>query len=81
MATRNLARLLSAFAMSMSPTWGVASSLPELDCVIEPNMTVELSSRADGIIENLLVERGDRVTAGQVVAKLDSRVEAASVAY
>ncbi len=47
--------------------------------MIEPNVLVELSSRADGIINRLFVERGDQIDAGQVVAKLDSRVEQAAV--
>ena len=49
------------------------------DCVVEPNMVVELSSRVDGIVESVLVERGDRVEAGQVIAKLESGAEAAAV--
>ncbi len=61
------------------PTLPAAAQVQELDCVIEPNVLVELSSRADGIIDRLFVERGDQVDAGQVVAKLDSRVEQAAV--
>jgi RND family efflux transporter MFP subunit len=53
----------------------------EFDCVVEPGMVVELSSRVDGIIESMLVERGDRVEAGQVVARLESGAEAAAVAH
>ncbi len=60
-------------------TFPAAAQVQELDCVIEPNVLVELSSRADGIIDRLFVERGDRVDVGQVIAKLDSRVEQAAV--
>ena len=52
-----------------------------LDCVIEPGMVVELSSRVDGILETMLVERGDRVEADTVIAMLESGAESASVEY
>ncbi len=61
------------------PALPAVAQVQELDCVIEPNVTVELSSRADGVIDQLFVERGDRVDAGQTIAKLDSRVEQAAV--
>jgi len=50
-----------------------------LDCVIEPSILVELSSQVRGVIENVYVERGDFVQKGQLVAKLMSGVEKASV--
>jgi RND family efflux transporter MFP subunit len=51
------------------------------DCVIEPSMVVELSSRVDGIIETMLVERGDTIEPDTVVAKLESGAEAVAVAH
>src|SRR5918996_2665829 len=53
--------------------------LPEFDCIIEPNMTVKLSSPVAGVIESINVDRSDPVEAGQVVAKLQSGVEEALV--
>jgi len=50
-----------------------------LDCVIEPSMLVELSSQVRGVLENVYVERGDFVKKGQLVARLMSGVEQASV--
>jgi RND family efflux transporter MFP subunit len=64
----------------MLPLLPAAAQVQEPDCLIEPTLMVELSSRADGVIDQLFVERGDRVDAGQVIAKLDSRVEEAAVA-
>lgn len=49
------------------------------DCLIEPNQTVELRSPVEGVIHNVLVKRGDRVQAGQVLVQLDSTVEQSSV--
>ncbi|MEM8645890.1 MAG: efflux RND transporter periplasmic adaptor subunit [Pseudomonadota bacterium] len=47
----------------------------ELDCVIEPKQTVKLGSAADGILSDVMVERGDIVKKGDEVAKLDSELE------
>lgn len=49
------------------------------DCVIEPFVSTELGSSATGILEELLVDRGDRVTKGMVVARLRSDLEQATL--
>ena len=46
-----------------------------LDCVIEPRSIVDLGSHAEGILVETMVERGDRVTEGQPLLKLDSTME------
>ncbi|NJD35997.1 MAG: efflux RND transporter periplasmic adaptor subunit [Betaproteobacteria bacterium] len=51
----------------------------ELECLVEPYMTVNVGSSVDGVLEQVTVNRGDRVYKGQVVAKLQSGVEAAAV--
>lgn len=48
------------------------------DCLIEPLQTVELGSPVTGLLEKVLVRRGDRVKKGQVVAILDSKAEQAA---
>ncbi|MCU7796881.1 MAG: efflux RND transporter periplasmic adaptor subunit [Candidatus Thiodiazotropha sp. (ex Myrtea spinifera)] len=53
----------------------------ELDGVIEPSMSVALSSRIDGILESVDVDVGDVVTKRQVLAQLESQVEQAALAY
>ena len=57
----------------------IADEKALLDCVIEPSMLVELSSQVRGVLENVYVERGDFVKKGQLVARLMSGVEQASV--
>ena len=47
------------------------------DCLIEPNQKVDLGSPVTGLLEQVLVKRGDRVKKGQVLARLESRVETA----
>jgi len=59
----------------------VSLEVPELDCVIEPHMVIDLSSRTDGIVETIEVERGDVVEVGQVVVQLEASVERAAAEY
>ena len=51
----------------------------ELECLVEPHMLVNVGSSVDGVLEQVLVNRGDQVRRGQVVARLQSGVEAAAV--
>ena len=56
-----------------------AQSLQPLGCLIEPHRVVELGSPVIGVIESIMVERGDRVKKGQVIAVLRADVERAAV--
>jgi RND family efflux transporter MFP subunit len=58
-----------------------AADKKTLDGVIEPFMTVELSSRIDGILETVSVDVGDSIAKNQVVAKLEAEVELAALEY
>lgn len=55
------------------------SGSESLDCVIEPHELVEIGSPVRGVLEQVHVERGDLVDAGQPVAELESAVERAQV--
>jgi multidrug efflux pump subunit AcrA (membrane-fusion protein) len=50
-----------------------------LGCLIEPYSVSDLGSPVVGVIEQMLVERGDRVHAGQPLAILRADVERVSV--
>jgi membrane fusion protein, multidrug efflux system len=50
-----------------------------LECLLEPHMAVNVGSPVDGVLERVMVDRGDTVRRGQVVARLQSGVEAAAV--
>ena len=50
-----------------------------MDCIIEPFEIVDLGSPVTGVIQAVVVERGELVSAGQIVAKLESKVEEAAV--
>jgi len=51
----------------------------ELDCLVKPEMYVELSSPVESVLEEILVEIGDTVTTGQPLARLEASVEKARV--
>ena len=51
----------------------------ELDCLIEPREKVVLAAPVIGVVESVLVDRGDRVEPGQVLATLEASVERATV--
>ncbi len=55
------------------------STVPSLDCFIEPFITVNLGSEVVGIIKELEADRGDFVEKGQVLARLDTCVEEATL--
>jgi membrane fusion protein, multidrug efflux system len=60
---------------------GVVRSADEYhECMIEPYREVKISSQVSGIVDEVLVERGDIVKKGQIVATLRSGVEKANVA-
>lgn len=45
------------------------------DCVMEPAAMARLAATSEGLLERIDVDRGDRVSRGQVVAVLESSVE------
>ena len=50
------------------------------DCLIKPYVVVNVSSAVEGILDTVMVDRGDLVQKGQVLAKLESDAEQAAVA-
>ena len=48
-------------------------------CLIQPDSEAEIGSPVVGVVDSILVERGDKVKKGQVLARLRSHVEAASL--
>lgn len=51
-----------------------------LDCLIKPNVVVNVSSAVEGILDTVTVDRGDLVKQGQVLARVESSAEQAMVA-
>ena len=50
------------------------------DCVMEAKSTIELQSSEEGILDRVLVKRGHRVKAREIVARLDSEQETLTTA-
>jgi RND family efflux transporter MFP subunit len=67
----------ASFALNAAAQSGRANGA--LECLVEPSLVVNVGSPVDGVIEKVLVDRGAQVHKGQVVARLQSGVEAASV--
>ena len=73
-------RLISFAFLACTATLAAAQSPGGMSCVVEPHLVTQVGSPVDGVIERVLVDRGDFVTSGQVVAKLRSGVEEAEIA-
>ena len=72
--------LAAAMALSQVAQAGTAPAAAQpLGCLIEPFSVSDLGSPVVGVIEQVLVERGDRVRAGQPLARLRADVEKGSV--
>lgn len=50
-----------------------------MGCLVEPDRVADVGSQSIGVLERLMVERGDQVVSGQVLARLSAQVERASV--
>jgi RND family efflux transporter MFP subunit len=62
-----------AFVLAAGP----AVALDE--CLIEPWKVIQLGARSTGVLETLIIDRGEEVAAGQLVASLNSEIERASL--
>jgi membrane fusion protein, multidrug efflux system len=72
---------IAAILYSPLTAFAGKAEMSELDCYIEPHCTVKLGSEVTGVIESIEVERGDFVKKGQVLVKLRSGVEEATVDF
>lgn len=57
-----------------------AKAKDSYDCMIEPRAKVAFGSQVPGILDEVLVDRGDFIKKGQVLARLKSGIEGAIVA-
>jgi len=51
----------------------------QFDCLIQPKMVLKLGTSVPGLLSEMLVDRGDIIKKGDVVARLESGVEQAAV--
>jgi RND family efflux transporter MFP subunit len=82
-AARQCRRVLISALMLLMAVFAITKTAPavaaELDCLVKPEMYVELSSPVESVLEDILVEIGDTVKQGQPLAQLESSVEQAKV--
>lgn len=70
-----------AVLTAVGPQGGGDTLNVEYDGLIEPSVTVKISSAVDGLIESTPVDRGDVVKKGDIVAMLESSVETSTRNY
>lgn len=73
-----LAMLLSSFAARAHAQEGMFPEEP-LDCIVRPKDVTELTSEEEGVLTEILVDRDQVVRRGQVVARLDDRLQESAV--
>ncbi len=70
--------LLISALLLISPLLN-AGDKTTLDCLVKPEMYIDISSPVDGVLESVFVNKTDTIKKGQVLAKLKATVEAANV--
>lgn len=73
--SKGRASFIAAALAVANAAWGAQP----IGCIIEPDRVAEVGSPVIGVIQNVLVERGDVVRKGQVLAVLRNDVERAAV--
>jgi membrane fusion protein (multidrug efflux system) len=51
----------------------------EMECLLEPHLVANVGSPVEGTLSHVLVDRGAQVAKGQIIARLNSSVEAANL--
>ncbi len=74
-----LCSLLLPGLLSMVGAVEAADDSEDLECVVTPYRVLDLSSGVSGRLDRVLVERAERVSAGQELAYLESQVEHANL--
>lgn len=72
--------LVALIGFGLAILGGPSAHGADLDCLIVPKDIVTVSSPVPGLLDTVLVERGDLVTDGQILATLESSVKKAEVA-
>ncbi len=76
---KKLIALLTLISSLGSFSLAAAAPPAELDCLVKPEMYIELSSPVDTTMKAMLVKPGDFIEIGQPLVQLESSVEGAKV--
>jgi RND family efflux transporter MFP subunit len=71
--------LSSAMAISTPSTAQEAKTDAGFECLVQPKMVLKLGTPVPGLISEVLVDRGAILKKGDVIARIESSVEAATV--
>lgn len=72
--------LLLAYQQLITPAIAFAAvETTVLDCLVKPEMYIDISSPVNGVLESVLVKKTDIITKGQILAQLNAAVELARV--
>lgn len=74
---KHITSLVTFIMMSSSPVNAQESTT--LDCLVKPEMYIDISSPVDGILDSVLVKKAEFIKKKQDLVKLESSVEAARV--
>lgn len=72
-------RWILGLSVTMSLAQGAHATTGLFECIMDPAKLVRLSALNAGVIEEILVNRGERVEAGQAVAQMNASMERATV--
>ncbi len=72
--------LCVVWAAAFIGVWPLAVAWAQtFDCVIEPNVVIDVGVGVEGVLSNVLVDRGDFVHKGQAIAQLESSLQEIAV--
>jgi len=75
-----LAAMIALIPISSEAGDGTLFPGEPLDCIVRPRDIIELTSAEEGVLTAILVDRGQIVTRGQIVARLDNQLQVSAVA-
>ena len=75
-----LSAIVFALFVAFARDAAAQSAATGLDCMIQPHQVVQVGSPAPGVIDKVLVDRGDIVAKGQAIVQFQATVERAALA-
>lgn len=80
MKQTRLLSLLTGACWTLAVGSAIAQA-PGVSCLLAPSLEINVGTPIEGVLQEVRVDRGDLVQKGQLLARLNDSVEAASVAH
>jgi len=77
--TYTVKKWVGVFGVVGTLIYGEILYADEFDCLIEPNVVVNVGSDVEGVLSQVIVDRGEIVQEGQMLAKLDTSLQELAV--